>query len=119
MNVKSPLGKKVFKELLRDADMLVEGNQPKLIADPAGDPARPRFEFVSGTNMKSPDEPHIHKAGFDFVGPDHIRSTWEMYTNGESMGVAKLAAAAIITAMANGITSAPTGLATTCGLESR
>ena len=31
LDVKSPLGRKIFVELLRDADMLVEGNQPKLM----------------------------------------------------------------------------------------
>ncbi|MBF8267657.1 MAG: hypothetical protein HW388_1165, partial [Dehalococcoidia bacterium] len=31
LNVKSPLGKKLFKELLRDADVLVESNPPKLM----------------------------------------------------------------------------------------
>ncbi len=66
------------------------GNQPKLIAAKSDDPTRIQFEFVGGTNMKSHDEPHIHRAAFHFVSPDQVQSTWEMYTNGEPMGKATL-----------------------------
>ncbi|MQF49036.1 CoA transferase [SAR202 cluster bacterium AC-647-N09_OGT_505m] len=45
LDVKSVLGKKIFKELLREADILVEGNQPKLMDELGLD-----YETLSGIN---------------------------------------------------------------------
>ncbi len=41
-----------------------------------------RFEFVDATNLKTPNDGHMHNASFQIVDHDHLRSVWEFYENG-------------------------------------
>lgn len=66
------------------------GNQPKLQATAPPADGKVTFDFVSGGNMKSTDEPHIHSAAFTIVGPDHIQSHWIMHAGGKPAGFAKM-----------------------------
>ncbi len=52
------------------------GNQPTMAG--AYDPATKtiKFDFLSITNLKSPDEGHMHHATYTFVDNDHFKTAW-------------------------------------------
>lgn len=62
------------------------GNQPHLKASPDSTPEKISFEFVSCSNMKSPNDVHIHRAVFTFIGPDKFTADWYGYANGKPAG---------------------------------
>jgi hypothetical protein len=39
------------------------------------------FDFVGATNMKSPDDGHMHHAIYTFVDNDHMRQVWTFRKN--------------------------------------
>jgi hypothetical protein len=62
----------------------VVGNQPHMLAKPtaAAGPDANTIAFEChglGTNMASEDDAHMHIATLEFLGNDHIRTTWQMY----------------------------------------
>ncbi len=60
------------------------GNQPRMQArsfDPAS--GEIRFQFLDATNLKTPNDAHMHNATFQIVDHDHLRSVWEFYENGQ------------------------------------
>jgi hypothetical protein len=65
------------------------GNQPRMKAEPGGDPKRLVFRFLDGTNLDPAKDFHMHDATIELVDDDHIRSAWTSYVNGKADSVAK------------------------------
>jgi hypothetical protein len=56
------------------------GNQPRMQAaafDPKSD--RIDFQFVDATNLRSPDDGHMHHVVFEFRGPNQVNENWTFY----------------------------------------
>jgi len=51
-------------------------NQPTMAGtyDPATKTIK--FDFVSATNLKSPNDGHMHHAVYTFIDSDHFKTTW-------------------------------------------
>jgi hypothetical protein len=52
------------------------GNQPTMRGDYAPDSKTLTFEFEGATNLKSPNDGHMHHAVYTFIDNDHFRTTW-------------------------------------------
>jgi hypothetical protein len=52
------------------------GNQPTMRATYAPDTKTVTFEFESATNLKSPNDGHMHHAVYTFIDNDHFKTTW-------------------------------------------
>ena len=52
------------------------GNQPTMRGDYAPDTKTLTFEFEGATNLKSPNDGHMHHAVYTFIDNDHFRTTW-------------------------------------------
>jgi hypothetical protein len=59
------------------------GNQPHMKAKIDGN--KYDFDFVSGTNMKSENDMHMHGVSYTFVNDDTLRATWTMYRDGKKV----------------------------------
>ena len=66
------------------------GNQPTMVSQANVVDGKAVFEHNGGTNIASEDQPHMHRAEFQFVGDDHIVADWTFHVNGEPGGVAHL-----------------------------
>jgi hypothetical protein len=60
------------------------GNQPRMRAEAGQDARRIAFKFVGGTNLKSPDEHHMHEATLTIAGPDRYQAEWASCKDGET-----------------------------------
>lgn len=71
-----------------DGDSLVmthycgAGNQPSMKLKPGKNPNALFFDFTHGSNMK-PADMHMRQVTHTFMGPDHVKSVWQSYTNGK------------------------------------
>ncbi len=63
----------------------IAGNQPHMKADRQSDPHRLVFRCVGGTNMKSENDQHMHRATIVFKDDDHIHSEWEQVKDGKNV----------------------------------
>jgi hypothetical protein len=52
------------------------GNQPTMHATYAPDTKILTFDFDSATNLKSPNDGHMHHAVYTFIDSDHFKTTW-------------------------------------------
>jgi hypothetical protein len=52
------------------------GNQPTMHGLYAPDTKTLTFEFESATNLKSPNDGHMHHAVYTFIDNDHFKTTW-------------------------------------------
>lgn len=52
------------------------GNQPKMRAESGAEPNRVVFKFVSGTNLKSEAENHMHQATLTLTDDNHFQAEW-------------------------------------------
>jgi hypothetical protein len=52
------------------------GNQPTMRATYAPDAKTLTFDFESATNLKSPNDGHMHHAVYTFIDNDHFKTTW-------------------------------------------
>lgn len=52
------------------------GNQPTMRASYAPDNKTVTFNFESASNLKSPNDGHMHHAVYTFVDNDHFRTRW-------------------------------------------
>jgi len=61
------------------------GNQPRMQAEPF-DPAsnQIRFDFVSVSNLASPNAGHMHQAVIKLEGPDEFGADWTWQENGKA-----------------------------------
>ena len=53
-----------------------EGNQPTMVGTYAPETNTLTFNFVSATNLKSPNDGHMHHAVYKFIDNDHFQTTW-------------------------------------------
>jgi hypothetical protein len=59
------------------------GNQPRMRALAAANPAAVSFAFVDGGNMASPHDPHMHALKVAFVDADHFTQEWTFDAGGK------------------------------------
>ena len=52
------------------------GNQPTMRGNYALDTKTLTFEFEGATNLKSPNDGHMHHAVYTFIDNDHFKTTW-------------------------------------------
>jgi hypothetical protein len=52
------------------------GNQPTMKGSYAPENKTLTFDFVSASNLKSPDDGHMHHAVYTFIDNDHFKTTW-------------------------------------------
>ena len=52
------------------------GNQPTMRGTYAPESKTMTFDFISATNMKSPNDGHMHHAVYTFVDKDHLNTKW-------------------------------------------
>jgi hypothetical protein len=57
------------------------GNQPTMRGTYAPDTKTLTFDFVAATNMKTPDDGHMHHAVYVFLDNDHMKQTWTFRKN--------------------------------------
>jgi hypothetical protein len=57
------------------------GNQPTMHGVYAPDTKTLTFEFESATNLKSPNDGHMHHAVYTFLDNDHFKTTWTFQKN--------------------------------------
>jgi hypothetical protein len=60
------------------------GNQPRMRAKPSGHLDRIDFEFIGGTNLKSQDDHHMHRATLAIDGKDRIKTEWVSCKDGQT-----------------------------------
>jgi hypothetical protein len=68
-------------DTVRMTHYCMAGNQPTMQATYAPDAKTITFDFVSATNMKSPDDGHMHHAVYTFVDNDHLKMLWTFRKN--------------------------------------
>jgi hypothetical protein len=56
-------------------------NQPTMRGTYVPETKTLTFDFVAATNMKSPDDGHMHHAIYTFVDNDHLRQVWTFRKN--------------------------------------
>lgn len=61
------------------------GNQPRMRTSDAGSGKQLSFAFVDATNMKSPDEAHMHALKITFADRDHFSQEWTMKRSGQDV----------------------------------
>jgi hypothetical protein len=57
------------------------GNQPTMHGTYAPDTKTLTFDFEGATNLKSPNDGHMHHAVYTFVDNDHFKTTWTFQKN--------------------------------------
>lgn len=68
------------------------GNQPRMQATDASNPALISFECKGGGNLKSHDDAHMHAARYTFPGKDRLEAQWTLSDKGKPGFVAKFSA---------------------------
>jgi hypothetical protein len=54
----------------------IAGNQPTMAATYEASTRTMKFDFVSATNLKSPNDGHMHNAVYTFIDNDHFKTSW-------------------------------------------
>jgi hypothetical protein len=57
------------------------GNQPTMRATYAPDAKTLAFDFESASNLKSPNDGHMHSAVYTFLDNDHFKTRWTYLKN--------------------------------------
>src|SRR5580704_146902 len=63
-------------EQLKLTHYCMAGNQPTMRGNYAPDTKTLTFEFEGATNLKSPDDGHMHHAVYTFIDNDHFKTAW-------------------------------------------
>jgi hypothetical protein len=66
---------------LRMTHYCMAGNQPTMQATYAPESKTITFDFVSATNMKTPDDGHMHHAVYTLIDNDHLKMVWTFRKN--------------------------------------
>ncbi len=59
------------------------GNQPRMVAEASADPSTLTFKYLDATNLKSPDDGHMHGLTVTFDGPDRFSQSWAWKAKGQ------------------------------------
>lgn len=59
------------------------GNQPTMRATYAPESKTITFDFVSASNLKSPNDGHMHHAVYTFLDSDHFQTRWTFQKEGK------------------------------------
>ena len=59
------------------------GNQPTMRATYAPESKTITFDFVSASNLKSPNDGHMHHAVYTFLDNDHFQTRWTFQKDGK------------------------------------
>jgi hypothetical protein len=60
------------------------GNQPRMKAEKSEGSNKLVFKFTGAGNLKSDKDPHMHDMTLEFLGDDHIKTTWTFYQDGKA-----------------------------------
>lgn len=72
----------------------VARNQPRLVATAISpDSRRIEFDFLDGTNMRSPEAGHMRRAVFTIESSDRYRSRWTFSQNGQERWMEEIVSA--------------------------
>lgn len=63
------------------------GNQPRMRDSRPGASAF-MFDFVDATNLKSPNDSHMHSLKMEIIDADHLTNTWTSFDKGKPAGEA-------------------------------
>jgi hypothetical protein len=63
-------------EQLKLTHYCMAGNQPTMHGTYAPDSKTLTFDFENATNLKSPNDGHMHHAVYTFLDNDHFKTTW-------------------------------------------
>ena len=63
-------------EQLKLTHYCMTGNQPTMRGSYAPETKKLTFEFEGATNLKSPNDGHMHHAVYTFIDNDHFKTTW-------------------------------------------
>ncbi len=63
------------------------GNQPRMKCRGGSDPRHMVFDFVDATNMRSPQDDHMHAGTITIVDPDHLQTQWQGFSQGKPSDV--------------------------------
>jgi hypothetical protein len=66
---------------LRMTHYCMAGNQPTMQGTYTPENKTITFDFVSATNLKSPDDGHMHHAVYTLVDNDHLKMLWTFRKN--------------------------------------
>lgn len=61
------------------------GNQPRMRTSGPASANQLTFAYVDATNMRTPDDAHMHGVRFTFVDHDHFTQEWTMMKDGKTM----------------------------------
>jgi hypothetical protein len=68
-------------EQLKMTHYCMAGNQPTMHASYSPDTKTLTFDFDSATNLKSPNDGHMHHAVYTFIDNDHFKTAWTFQKN--------------------------------------
>lgn len=68
-------------EQLKMTHYCMAGNQPTMHAIYSPDTKTLTFDFDSATNLKSPNDGHMHHAIYTFIDNDHFKTEWTFQKN--------------------------------------
>ena len=61
-------------------------NQPRMKATDYKDGDKTlTFSFIDATNLKSPNDPHMHRVTYEFTDKNHFTQTWVLRKDGQEM----------------------------------
>jgi hypothetical protein len=63
-------------EQLKMTHYCMAGNQPTMRGNYAPDTKTLTFDFEGATNLKSPNDGHMHHAVYTFIDNDHFKTAW-------------------------------------------
>jgi hypothetical protein len=63
------------------------GNQPHMKAENSGHGNKVDFAFTGASNLKSPNDMHMHNVSYTFVDNDTLRADWMYYRDGQKAGM--------------------------------
>jgi hypothetical protein len=66
------------------------GNQPRMKAEPGNDVNKIAFKFAGITNLKAPEDQHIHDATIAIQDKDHFHAVWASCKDGKACHEVKL-----------------------------
>jgi hypothetical protein len=60
------------------------GNQPRMKAEPSGDPKKIVLKFAGATNLKSENDMHMHEGTITLLEPNRMKAEWAVFDGGKN-----------------------------------